>query len=208
MMSAYRRSPRPIAASRMLWSMSWNLNWRNLAFSRLFSSRMSRLACSKYSRGLWANQPKGVCGLGTNQLTVMLILPVLPSTSRRSFASRQVRSTICLHVVERLAGQADHEVQLELLPAGFVRLLDGREQVAVLQGLVDDLPEPLAGGFHGDGQAALSHRGEQLGHELQLLIDAAGWGSTGPRACPRNSRAAERRAPPGAGNRRSRGSAG
>ena len=67
------------------------------------------------------------------------------------------------HVLVALGGQADHEVELHQVPAGFEDGVDRVEQVLLGVALVDHAPHPLGSGLRRDGEAALAHALDLLG---------------------------------------------
>ncbi len=74
------------------------------------------------------------------------------------------------HVLVALGGQADHEVELHQVPAGFEDGVDGVEEILFGVALVDHPPHPFGGGLRRDGEAALAHaldlRGQVGAHRL------------------------------------------
>ena len=70
------------------------------------------------------------------------------------------------HVLQRLRRMADHEIELDGLPAPPIHLLGHRQQVPVGDRLVDHPPQPLGGGLGGKGKAGAAPGGLQLFHQV------------------------------------------
>ena len=75
-----------------------------------------------------------------------------------------------VHVRLRLGGQADHEVELERLPAGPSRLLDGGQDFLLVEpDLVDHSPEAIRARLGSDSETSLSHL-RNLGGQILVPI--------------------------------------
>ena len=69
------------------------------------------------------------------------------------------------HILVCLRGQAQHEIELYIVPSAGEGLGAGVENFFLRQILVDDIPQALGARFRGEGQAAFAHR-LQLLHQL------------------------------------------
>ena len=75
------------------------------------------------------------------------------------------------HVVVALAGQADHEIELDLAIAGLHRRADAAQQFLVAEALVDDVAQALGAGFGGEGEPRLAGTAEDMGDVGVEAID-------------------------------------
>jgi len=72
------------------------------------------------------------------------------------------------------AGQSDHEVEFDVLPAALVGAGGGVEDGLVVDGFVDDLSDEGVGGFDGDGEGGFADAAGAGGDEFELFFGAEG----------------------------------
>ncbi len=96
----------------------------------------------------------GVCGLGTKVLTPAFSLALHADHFAALGDDPLAQVGDRLHILQRLTGMADHEVELDGGPAAAVDLAGGVDDLLVGDELVDDAAHPLGGGLGGQGKPA------------------------------------------------------
>ena len=104
------------------------------------------------SRSGWEAHWKGVWGLGTMVETPTVTRARRPWKRLPDGQHGAGQGGDPGHVLRRLGGQADHEVQLDRLPALGVGQLGGAQGVRLRDPLVDHLAQALRPGLGGEGQ--------------------------------------------------------